>query len=511
MSRKKRFIHGIVSSYALIGLNVIYTLGTVPLALHYLNPQEFGLWALVTQISGYLLLLEFGMSGSVARFLADHKDDVDGGTYGSILKTGHRVFAIQGLVIALAGVGLSLVAPALFKIPAHLSHDFTCLLFLQTTLTGINLACRGFGTPLWSHQRLDISNLSGSLCLLVNFIALWLGFHLGWKLYSMLISTITGMLIGITVSYVSCRHLGLYPTKASQGSFDQSVFRELFGFGSGIFLMNIGSQLISTSQVMIISRVMGVESAAIWAIGTKISTMAQQFVGKILDSSAGGLAEMVVRKEQSVIWNRFRDVVSLTGVLALTTAIGIALLNGPFIVIWTSGKIHWDASNNLLLGILAFTTAVTRCHAGLTGISKHIGGMKYVYLVEGTVFVIMAYGLSRHFGFAGVLISSITCNLIITGQYVISRTAKYFQRSKLEVFSWTGRSLSVLILVIVAFFTLEWLDPQSSSTFSYQHFSLRIFIVAFTFTPILSFYALSSVLRKEISRMAFAILGKKAA
>jgi len=31
----------------------------------------------VTQLTGYLVLLEFGMAGSVSRFLADHKDDIN--------------------------------------------------------------------------------------------------------------------------------------------------------------------------------------------------------------------------------------------------------------------------------------------------------------------------------------------------------------------------------------------------------------------------------------------------
>ena len=72
--RTKRFLSGLVSSYLAIGVNVGFTIASVPLALHYLSREEFGIWALVTQISGYLMLLEFGMSGSVARFLADQDD-----------------------------------------------------------------------------------------------------------------------------------------------------------------------------------------------------------------------------------------------------------------------------------------------------------------------------------------------------------------------------------------------------------------------------------------------------
>ena len=79
MSRSKRFVTNLVSSYATIGINILYTVVSIPLALHYLDKEEFGLWVLVTQMAGYLMLLEFGMSGSVARSLSDHKDEIEHG------------------------------------------------------------------------------------------------------------------------------------------------------------------------------------------------------------------------------------------------------------------------------------------------------------------------------------------------------------------------------------------------------------------------------------------------
>jgi O-antigen/teichoic acid export membrane protein len=118
MSRSKRFVTGLLTGYASLGVNILYTLASVPLALHYLTKQEFGLWALITQLSGYLLLLEFGMSGSVARFLSDHKDDINGGEYGSVLNTGFRVFLIQGILVATLGFLAAKVGPTILALPA---------------------------------------------------------------------------------------------------------------------------------------------------------------------------------------------------------------------------------------------------------------------------------------------------------------------------------------------------------------------------------------------------------
>ena len=106
MSRLKNFTSSLMSSYALLGVNILYTLGAVPLALHYLSKAEFGLWALTLQIAGYISLVDLGMSSSVARILIDHKDG-KAARYGGVIQSGFWVGAAQG-AIALA-VGASLV------------------------------------------------------------------------------------------------------------------------------------------------------------------------------------------------------------------------------------------------------------------------------------------------------------------------------------------------------------------------------------------------------------------
>ena len=100
LDRKNRFWAGLTAGYFAFGANLVYTLVSVPLALHFLSRAEFGLWVLVTQVAGYLMLLDLGMTSSVARFLADHKDSMEKGEYGNILQTGRRVFWAQSFFIS---------------------------------------------------------------------------------------------------------------------------------------------------------------------------------------------------------------------------------------------------------------------------------------------------------------------------------------------------------------------------------------------------------------------------
>ena len=158
MSRLKQFTRSLVSGYVLLGANIFYTLASVPLALHYLGKAEFGLWALTSQLGGYILLIDLGMSTSVSRILIDHKDDRANGAYGSVIKTGALVGAVQGALIILAGTVLSFLAGSLLNVPADLQREFIWLMAGQSVLLGVNFATRIFGQLLFAHQRLDVAN-----------------------------------------------------------------------------------------------------------------------------------------------------------------------------------------------------------------------------------------------------------------------------------------------------------------------------------------------------------------
>jgi O-antigen/teichoic acid export membrane protein len=506
MSRSKRFIANLVSSYATIGINILYTVVSIPLALHYLDKEEFGLWALVTQMAGYLMLLEFGMSGSVARSLSDHKDEIENGVYGSILKTGSRVFIIQGAAIALLGLVLAWFAPSMMNLPGHLHRPFILLMSAQALLNGLKLSVGSLASPLWSHQRLDLSNLAGSSSLIVSFAVLWLGFHLGWHIYSLTVATAAGFLVGLVLTYLSCQRLGLYPPRAYRGRFNPTLFKQLFHFGGDLFLLNLGAQLLSASQVIVVSRMLGVESAAVWSIATKIFSMAQQIVSKIMESSAGALAEIMVRGETNTLKKRFQDVVTISAVMAVVASAGIALMNGPFIEIWTEGKVTWSPWNNFFLASVLFSTAVTRCHISLGGITKQIRGMKYVNLFEGIAFVALSIGSVKSFGFTGLLLAALICNIGITGSYGFARTASYFKTRSHHVAGWVSRPALILLLTL-ALFSLTLL-PTITELGALFRFSVGAGLFMAFVLPTVWFFGLGSRIKSELAAIFFRIKAK---
>jgi O-antigen/teichoic acid export membrane protein len=276
---------------------------------------------------------------------------------------------------------------------------------------------------------------------------LWAGFRLGWGVYSMAASTAASLLVNVALSWVVSRRLGLYPRRDAKGKFDRRLFRSMWAFGKDMFVLRLGSQLASASQIILVTRLIGLEGASAWSIATKGFNMAQQLVGRVLDSSAAGLTEIAVEGDRELLLRRFRNVVSITGILAVAGAAGLAVLNASVVEIWTSGRIAWLPRDDFLLGLVLFVTSIARCHAELVGVSKSVGGMKYIYLAEGVAFVALAIVLGNRAGFSGLLVASIVCSVGITGTYALVRTATYFRKRPTDVAIWVARPASLLVLV----------------------------------------------------------------
>ena len=465
MSRFQKFTRSLLSGYLLLGANIVYTLASVPLALHYLSAKEFGLWAVIMQVTMNLqLLVDLGMSGAVSRILIDHKDDANSTGYGTVIQTGGLAMLIQGGLVALVGGLVSLGLPQWMNVPPEFWRVFQALMIWQCVLLGLSFPLRLCTFVLQAHQRYDVCNYATVGGFAVNLLALWAGFHWQLGLSSMLLASAANLIFINGYCLVAVGRLRLLPAKGCWGRADWRAFREIFAYANDIFLLSVGQVLMSVSQTPVISATLGLEAAALWSVATKVFMLAQQMITRILDFSSAAFAEMMVRNEREKLQARFRDVVMLTAAVGALVCLLVAVCNRSFLAIWTHGRFFWSGADDLLMAgfVIAYTS--TRCHTGLACLTKQIRAMKYLYLLEGVVFVGLSLLLAPRLRLAGVIASGLVSNLLCSGLYGLWRTTGYFQISTREVLvGWLaapGRMFLVVLAAAVAlWFATRALPP----------------------------------------------------
>jgi O-antigen/teichoic acid export membrane protein len=466
MSRLKNFTRSLMSSYALLGVNILYTLGAVPLALHYLSKAEFGLWALTLQIAGYISLVDLGMSGSVSRILIDHKDDRASGRYGGVIQSGFWVGTAQGAIALAVGSILVWFLGAWLKVQPEFARAFFWLMFGQVLLTAATFATRMFGQLLYAWQRIDVSNYCGISQLAVGFAVLWLGFHWNWGVFSLLAGAVASWIWGVGFSLIACCRLGLLPKAGEWGRPSRERFRELFNYGAEVFLITIGVQLIISSQTVLVSRQLGLEAAALWSVMTKAFTLVSQIVWKIVSNAMPAFAETHVRGEWERIWSRYRGLFIATNVSAGVCAVLFAACNGPFVALWTRGKFSWSPLDNALLAVWLVMSAQQCCHNSLIICFKEIKTLKYIFLIEGVVFIGVSLAVLPSTGMTGMLVCSVTATTLFTWLTGLWRVAMLSKLGwKPVLWDWQKPLFYVLTAMIPVWLAMAWALRDASNWF----------------------------------------------
>src|SRR6266404_5918188 len=214
MSRKRRFIFALGSGYVALAANVLYVAASIPLALHHLTREEFGLWSVVAPLRECLALLDLGVSASVARLLVDVKDDINGGVYGSLLKTAWLIFAILSTIIVSSGFLLSHPLSFLMGIPPSLVCTFEALVRWQFVITLLGFLTTPFGyLPLWSHQRSDVVNLTFVGFFAAGLFFMWIGFETGLGAFTLVLSNAASAIFSISSMTLATTRLRLLPSR----------------------------------------------------------------------------------------------------------------------------------------------------------------------------------------------------------------------------------------------------------------------------------------------------------
>ncbi len=508
--RWDRFFKAVASGYALLAVNTLYVLASVPLALHYLQKREFGLWALTMQLTGYLQLIDLGMSASVSRHLIEHKDDRNSGGYGSMVQTGFLVLLVQGFVVLVAAAVLIHFGAAFLRIDPDLQRLFEIVMFVQCAIVAADFPARLAGHLLVAHQRTDITNYSQIGMFAITFGSLWFFFARGSGIFSLVWANLIGWAGIILSNLVACRSLGIFPSSGTWGSASWQKFRELFRYGKDVFWIALGTQMINASQSIVITRALGLNSAAVWSVCTRTFTLANQIIWRPFDFSYPMLSEMVVRNERERLLHRFKGLVVVSTSLAVLAGLMFATCNQQFVSLWTHKAIGWGVENDVLLGAWMVVLALVHCHCGFVLITKRIEFMRYIYFIEGAAFLTLGSYAASHIGFSGLVATSLVCSLMFSGSYGIYRTMREFKLSLKEVlWRWLAPSGQLLLSVGVLALLVYWPTRNLSAEIRLSVYVLTLGLAgAFLFIRRGLGHELSEELRQRTPLPVSRLLGK---
>jgi hypothetical protein len=390
-----------------------YSFLSIPLALAYLGKSDYGLWSLVLTVTGYLNFTELGISNSITRHLIDFKEQRPNRSFGGVFLAGALSFCTIGMLSIIIGLSCVSFLPGLVGIPSAQRVTFQLLLTGTIVLFGLSLMTRILGSPLYVFQRFDLYESGNILLFAVWFATLYAGLRFGCGVYSLLISQGVGWVFSTIFNLLVCNHLGMYPRRGEWSLPDRKMLREIALFSRDSFLQQTGQQFVASLPVLIVTRMLGLDAAAIWTVGVRPFFILHQLLRRPFQYTFTILSDAFANRgaDQTIgPWIRIARWTTLGSMVVFPTCV---IFNADFMRLWTHGKIAWTLSEAVTCGAYFLLLSILNSFYGMVGINKKIGVIRFSSIGEGVLIVALSIVLCPRIGLLGLLIALLISKLLM--------------------------------------------------------------------------------------------------
>lgn len=383
----------------------------IPFVVHRIGLTAFGIWVLVNSLTGYMGLLDLGLSQTLVKKSAEllakqGKEELN--------KTTSTVFTLYFLIGTLVGIsilGLGLLLPHIFNVSPEYINIFKIVFWIVGLQTAISFPMSIWQGLLGGLQDFHIINGIAVITNLLKAVATVLLLTFGFGLISLIWLnfglSIVGWLIGM---FWVKRKIPYLHIKATW--FEWGKVKDLARFSGVMFIWGIANKVIFSSDRIIIGLFLPVASISIYEVGARISEYSRYVLYSIFPIMPA-TSELSARNEKERLQNLYINM-SKYLLVTYTAVVGTLLLFGKeFIHLWMGKQFEESVwiMYALIIGSLYQSQNVVG-HTMLTGMNK-LRVFAKVMIIYPIVNIILNVIFVIQWGLIGVALSTMLTFILI--------------------------------------------------------------------------------------------------
>lgn len=399
-------------------LSIATALITVPLTLHYLGTERYGMWMTMSSLVVLLSFADLGIGTGILNSVSSAYGKDDFAAIREYVSSGVLVLSAIALCIIGTFAGLYHIVPwyEIFNVNSIQAKQEA------GPALAVLSACFALAIPLGVVQRVQmglqkgfIANLwqcfSSLLALCGVILAIWLKADLPWLVLAFAGSPLFASLLN-SISYFGW----LQPESAPAYKFVSGrAMRHIAHIGILFFLLQVAGSFIFTSDNIVIAQLLGAHAVAAYAVPQRLFTIIPTLLGMGLMPLWPAYGEALARGDHAWVWRTLKR--------SFFTSVGLAAL-GSIILVWAGNWIitlwvgNVIATSMLLLVGLGVLQVVL---AGGFAVSMYMNGANilHVQIIVGVITAILAIALKIYLvpiiGISGVVWATISSWVLCTG------------------------------------------------------------------------------------------------
>jgi O-antigen/teichoic acid export membrane protein len=389
------------AGYFCFASTALYGILSLPLAVRFLDKEQLGLWNLVTQVVGYLLWLDLGVTTMTGRTLAQ---PIQNGVQSEIDRTWSTILFIlaaqAALIIGVGAAGLPHFL-SFFEIPSSLVGDAAFVFFGTVLVTALSLPLRAIPGVFLCQDRLHWSMIIQGTMPWVNLAIFWLMLASGHGVRSFVYST---AIVNVCQFFWfrSLLKSGSHPVRFRPRMVSLSSIKPVLGFSSSMMLWSMAPAAIASIPAVVIGRQLGLDQVSIYNVTSRVPVMLASVALRTYHSFYPRIQKYFVAGDT----DRFVSLFRLSTWLSVWVS-GIFLAAGVFMNPMVVGFLaRPDFFGGHMLSILLASSLL------VVAVAEHLGSLFYcsgrpklispVLAIEVVATFIVAAFLCARFGLAGI-------------------------------------------------------------------------------------------------------------
>ncbi len=412
---------GVLLSYFTTGLNAIIHLIYTPVMIRLLGQSEYGLYTLVSSVTGYLALFSLGFTASYLRFYSSRRKDEK--TVARLNGLYLTIFLIMAIVSFFCGMILADNAKLVFgdnltEVEIKRAVILMRILIINVSLTFPNSV---FDSVITAHERFLFHRLLNLACIVFNPLICFPLLLMGYKSVALVVITTILTVLKLILNCIFCfSKLG---ARFDFRGFDFSLFREMWTFSFFIFLNMIIDQTNWSVDKFILGRVSGTNSVAVYGVGASLFTLYLEF-SSMISSVFAPRVNRIAADKKTDISKSFTTLMIKVGrlqfcILSLVLT-GFVFFGKYFITDIYSTAEYVEAYYVTIL--LMFPATVSGIQTIGIEIQRSVNKHQFrsiVYFVMAVVNVLISIPLARKFGPAGAAFGT-TLSIIVANGFIMN-------------------------------------------------------------------------------------------
>jgi O-antigen/teichoic acid export membrane protein len=401
--RSSQIIKNVLMNWAAFAATIGIGFVMSPFLVRHLGDSIYGVWILVGSLVGYLGLLDFGITSSTVKYIAEYRALKDQTAINRLVTTSLAIYSVIGVVTLAVSTIAAVFFNKIFDTPLSFSTAAAVVL-----ITGCNLAlsfpASVFVGLIRGYQRYDIDSTITVITLIIRSSLIVLLILKGYGILTLAAVTFAfdmfRLIYLIRWAYKLNSHIEI-----KREHYDYAQMRKLFGYSIFAFLMIIGKKLIFYTDAIVIGIFMPLAAVTLYSVANRLVTYLLQ-VSETLGVLTPTASDMGARNDQRAIKEMLVISTKYMLLIALPVAAVFLILGESFITLWMGQEY---AGSAVILSILTVSVLAhlleMPAHTMLLGLGKH-RIVAWFTLAQSVINLGLSLALVKPYGLKGVALGT---------------------------------------------------------------------------------------------------------